>query len=78
MEEEGAVLIGVQDAFASIYKQEGIKVETLFSHIKANEGSVKNYQGTDEIEKEDFLALIAILSSLQHWAIRSLRTTRIR
>jgi glutamate dehydrogenase (NAD(P)+) len=57
MEEEGAVLIGVQDAFASIYKQEGIKVETLFSHIKANEGSVKNYQGTDEIEKEDFFGI---------------------
>lgn len=57
MEEEGAVLVGVQDAFASIYRQEGIIVETLFSHIKANEGSVQKYPGADEIEKEDFFAL---------------------
>ena len=57
MEEEGAVLVGVQDAFASIHKQEGINVETLFSHIKANEGSVQKYPGADEIDKDDFFAL---------------------
>lgn len=57
MEQEGAILVGVQDAFASIYKGEGIKVETLFSHIKANEGSVQNFPGAEEIDKDDFFSV---------------------
>ncbi|KKK86769.1 hypothetical protein LCGC14_2759940, partial [marine sediment metagenome] len=57
MEKEGAVMVGVQDAFASIYSSQGIDVETLYGHIKANEGSVQNYPEANEIDKDDFFGL---------------------
>ena len=57
MEKEGAILVGVQDAFACIYKEDGIEVDGLSNHINANEGSVQNYPGAEEIDKDDFFGL---------------------
>ncbi|MFI8380020.1 Glu/Leu/Phe/Val dehydrogenase [Leeuwenhoekiella sp. NPDC079379] len=57
MEQEGALMVGVQDAFASIYKAEGIGVAELFTHINANEGGVQNFRGASEIEKDTFFGI---------------------
>ncbi len=57
MEQEGALMVGVQDAFASIYKAEGIGVADLFTHINANEGGVQNFPGASEIEKDTFFGI---------------------
>ncbi|WP_066218310.1 Glu/Leu/Phe/Val family dehydrogenase [Formosa haliotis] len=57
MEQEGAILVGVQDAFSSIYKSEGIEVKQLQAYVTNNEGSIKNFANSEAIEKEEFFAL---------------------
>ncbi|CDF79231.1 NAD-specific glutamate dehydrogenase [Formosa agariphila KMM 3901] len=57
MEQEGAILVGVQDAFASIYKPEGIDVKQLQVHVTNNEGSVNNFADSNAIEKADFFGI---------------------
>ena len=56
MEQEGALLIGVQDAFASIYKEDGIGVEELFNHLNSNESGVQNFPQSQELNKNDFFS----------------------
>ncbi|MHA7944190.1 Glu/Leu/Phe/Val family dehydrogenase [Formosa sp. 3Alg 14/1] len=57
MEQEGATLVGVQDAFGSIYKPEGIEVKQLQAYVTTNEGGVQNFPNSNAIEKEDFFGL---------------------
>ncbi|MBP1840928.1 Glu/Leu/Phe/Val family dehydrogenase [Formosa algae] len=57
MDQEGAILVGVQDAFASIYQPNGIDVNQLQSYINHNEGSVNDFADSKTIKKEDFFAL---------------------
>ena len=57
LEQEGAKMIGVQDAYGSIQNTNGIKVEDLFNYTKANNGSLVGYPESTEIEKEDFFAI---------------------
>lgn len=57
LEQEGAKMIGVQDAYGSIKNVNGIKVEDLFNYTKANNGSLVGYPESEAMEKEDFFAL---------------------
>lgn len=57
LEREGAILVGVQDAFGSIENQKGINVEDLFNYTENNKGSILGYYGAKEIEKEVFFGL---------------------
>lgn len=54
---EGATLIGVQDAHATLYRKEGIDVVNLFNHCKPRKGSIKGFIGAKEIPSEDFFGL---------------------
>lgn len=54
---EGVVLIGVQDAHATIYNRKGINVENLRTHSMPREGSIKGFSGAVEIPHEDFFGL---------------------
>lgn len=56
LEQEGAKMIGVQDAYGSIQNIKGIKVEDLFNYTKANNGSLVGYPESIAIEKEEFFA----------------------
>ncbi|RXG14273.1 glutamate dehydrogenase/leucine dehydrogenase [Leeuwenhoekiella aestuarii] len=57
MEKDGAVLVGVQDAFASIYSEEGIGVEALFNYANTSGRGIKNFPNTLEINKDDFFSI---------------------
>lgn len=57
LEQEGAKMIGVQDAYGSIQNSKGIKVEDLFNYTKANKGSLVDFPDAEEIDKDDFFAL---------------------
>lgn len=54
---EGALMVGVQDAYGSIANAEGIDVEKLFAYTQINKGSIKNYAQASSIENEDFFEL---------------------
>lgn len=55
--EEGARLIAVQDAHATMFRKDGISVTDLFEHSKPRKGSIKGFDGATEIDPEDFFAL---------------------
>jgi glutamate dehydrogenase (NAD(P)+) len=57
LEQEGAIMVGVQDAFGSIQNPLGIKVEDLFNYTKGNKGSLVGFPGAQSLAKEDFFAL---------------------
>jgi len=57
LEQEGAILVGVQDAFGSLQNKEGIKVEDLFNYGKANNGSIVGFPEAFALEGKDFFAL---------------------
>jgi len=57
MEKEGAKLVAVQDAKASIYEEDGIAVEPLFEYASANGNSVSGFSGAREIHDDDFFGL---------------------
>ncbi|MBO0356031.1 Glu/Leu/Phe/Val dehydrogenase [Muricauda ruestringensis] len=57
MQEEGALMVGVQDAYGSLANKEGISVTDLFAHSRTNRGSILGYTKANEINKEDFFAL---------------------
>lgn len=54
---EGAILIGVQDAHATLYSRSGIDVAALHNHCRPRKGSVKGYAGAEEIPAEAFFGL---------------------
>lgn len=57
MTEEGAKLIAVQDAHATLYDAEGIVVEDLFEHSKPRKGSIQGFTGAEEINPDEFFGL---------------------
>lgn len=57
LEQEGATMVGVQDAYGSIQNMKGIKVEDLFNYTKANKGSLVGFPDATDIEKDDFFTL---------------------
>lgn len=57
LEKDGAILVGVQDAFGSIENQKGIDVEGLFNYMQVNDGSIADFPKAKEVKKETFFAL---------------------
>tara|TARA_R110002167_G_scaffold126471_1_gene307222 strand:- start:4361 stop:5653 length:1293 start_codon:yes stop_codon:yes gene_type:complete len=57
MEKEGALLTGVQDAFGTIYNENGISVENLLEYTRGNNGSIQNFKGSIGIENSEFFGL---------------------
>src|SRR5690606_34605851 len=47
---DGAVLVAVQDAHATIINNDGIAVERLFEHSKPRKGSIQGFDGAAEME----------------------------
>ncbi|MBU0940265.1 MAG: Glu/Leu/Phe/Val dehydrogenase [Bacteroidetes bacterium] len=54
---DGAILVAVQDAHATIFNDAGIAVEDLFVHSKPRKGSIQGFQGADEIDPSSFFGL---------------------
>ncbi len=54
---EGAILIAVQDAHATIVNRNGICPEKLHKHSKPRMGSIKGFDGAAESEPETFFGL---------------------
>lgn len=57
LEEEGALLIAVQDAHASLYNKDGISVKDLFEHSKPRKGSIEGFGNAEEMDSDDFFGL---------------------
>jgi len=57
LSEDGAILIAVQDAHATLINENGISVPNLYEHSKPRKGSVKGFEGAAEMEPEDFFGL---------------------
>ena len=54
---EGARLLAVQDAHATLYKKDGIDVEGLAVHSNPRKGSIADYPDAVTIPHEDFFGL---------------------
>ncbi len=57
LEQEGALLTAVQDAYGSIVNEKGISVEKLLDYTKANKGSILGYAGARPLDNADFFGL---------------------
>ncbi|QXP80051.1 MULTISPECIES: Glu/Leu/Phe/Val family dehydrogenase [Winogradskyella] len=57
LEQDGAKLVGVQDASGSIHNQDGIDVEHLFNYTQEKGGAVANFPNSELIEKDAFFAI---------------------
>ena len=55
--EEGAKLIAVQDAHATLFNPEGISVLDLFEHSKPRNGSIAGFTSAQEIPADEFFGL---------------------
>ena len=56
MAKEGAILIGVQDASATMMTNEGINPDELLNHCKQNKGSIAGFPKVNLINAEDFFS----------------------
>ncbi|MEL4309048.1 Glu/Leu/Phe/Val family dehydrogenase [Joostella sp. CR20] len=56
LENEGAKMVGVQDAFGSIYNPDGIDVESLLAYNQSH-GNIVGFANTVSIPTEDFFSL---------------------
>ena len=54
---DGAVLLAVQDAHATIINEKGIAVEDLFEHSKPRKGSIQGFEGAVEMDPSAFFGL---------------------
>jgi len=54
---DGAILLAVQDAHATLYSKNGIDVEYLREHSTSQQGSIKGFSSAFEIPAEDFMSL---------------------
>lgn len=54
MAKEGAILVGVQDASASMINHHGIDPEALLAHCKDNKGQIAGYRNVELIDADDF------------------------
>lgn len=58
LEQEGAKMVGVQDAYGSIANEDGISVSQLLEYTKTNKGGcVEGYPKATSVEKEAFFGL---------------------
>lgn len=57
LELEGAVLVGVQDAFGALTNPKGIEVESLFDYVDSNDGSIVGFSGAEAMLKDEFFGL---------------------
>ena len=57
LQNEGAIMVGVQDAYGSLQHKEGIKVEDLFNYGKANNGSIVGFPEATPVEGKNFFGL---------------------
>lgn len=57
MIEEGAQLIAVQDAHATIFDKKGICPEKLHQHSKPRKGSIKGFSDAKEMDPEQFFGI---------------------
>jgi len=67
MEKEGAILIGVQDASATIISKNGINPETLNDYCQKNKGLIAGFANVELIEADTFFGIdcdIAIPAAL--------------
>lgn len=55
---DGAVLLAVQDAHATIINENGIAVEDLFEHSKPRKGSIQGFEGAIEMDPSGFFGLV--------------------
>lgn len=56
LEKEGAKMVGVQDAYGSVYDANGITVDDLFNYSIANKGSIVDFPESSAIDNNDFFA----------------------
>lgn len=54
---DGAILLAVQDAHATIINEKGIAVEDLFEHSKPRKGSIQGFEGAVEMDPSAFFGL---------------------
>jgi len=54
---DGSKLLAVQDAHATLYNKNGIDTEALAQHCEPRKGSIKGFEGANEIEADDFFGL---------------------
>ena len=57
LQDEGALLVGVQDAFATLHNPNGINVDDLFNHTQTTKGTVANFANALEIDSNEFFGL---------------------
>ncbi|MCB0444496.1 MAG: Glu/Leu/Phe/Val dehydrogenase, partial [Gelidibacter sp.] len=57
LEQAGAKMVGVQDAFGTIANQDGLAVEDVFSYAQQHNGSFVGFPGSNEVAKEAFFSL---------------------
>lgn len=57
LEKEGASLVAVQDAYGTIFNENGISVEKLLDYTKANKGSILGFAGAQPIDNKEFFGL---------------------
>lgn len=57
LQDAGAKLVGVQDAFGTISNAEGIEVESLFNYANSNDGSIVGFAGSKKISNDEFFGL---------------------
>ena len=57
LENEGAKLVGVQDAYGTIANSDGIEVSQLYQYMQGNKGSIVGYTLAQAVDKEHFFEL---------------------
>lgn len=57
MQSDGAKLLSVQDAHATLYNPAGLDVEALHEHSKPRKGSIAGFTEAEEINPADFFGL---------------------
>ncbi len=54
---DGAILLAVQDAHATLINEKGIDVDALFEHSKPRKGSIQGFTGAEEMDPKLFFGL---------------------
>ncbi len=57
LENDGAVMVGVQDANGSVANPAGISVTKLLDYTKHNGGSIRNFNMARPVDREDFFSI---------------------
>jgi len=55
--QDGAKLIAVQDAHATLHNSKGINTEALAQHCEPRKGSIKGFDGAEEMDADNFFGL---------------------